>query len=79
VPEIAAKHGIHHTLVNEWKRALTEGATTVFERGGGSICKTGRGSDGQIVQADWAAEGADRFFVARAANEPGGKACDDPH
>jgi transposase len=33
VSEIAAKHGVHHTLVNEWKRALMEGATAVFERG----------------------------------------------
>jgi transposase len=33
VSEIAAKHGVHHTLVNEWKRALVEGATAVFERG----------------------------------------------
>jgi transposase len=33
VSEIAAKHGVHHTLVNEWKRAVVEGATAVFERG----------------------------------------------
>jgi transposase len=32
VPEIAAKHGIHHTLVNQWKRAVTEGASTLFEK-----------------------------------------------
>ena len=33
VAEIAAKHGIHPTLVNEWKRTLTQGATGIFERG----------------------------------------------
>ena len=32
VPEIAAKHGVHHTLVNQWKRAVTEGASTLFEK-----------------------------------------------
>lgn len=35
VAEIAAKHGIHQTLVNEWKRQLLDGATGVFEKGGG--------------------------------------------
>jgi transposase len=33
VAEIAAKHGIHPTLVNECKRTLTQGATGIFERG----------------------------------------------
>lgn len=33
--EIAAKHGIHQTLVNEWKRQLLDGATGVFEKEGG--------------------------------------------
>src|SRR5687767_3473005 len=33
VAEIAAKHGIHPTLVNEGKRTLTQGATGIFERG----------------------------------------------
>lgn len=31
--ELAAKHGVHQTLVNEWKRQLVEGATAMFERG----------------------------------------------
>lgn len=35
VAEIAAKHGVHQTLVNEWKRQLTEGSAAVFEKGGG--------------------------------------------
>ena len=33
VAEIAAKHGIHPTLVNEGKRTLTQGATGIFKRG----------------------------------------------
>lgn len=35
VAEIAAKHGIHQTLVNEWKRHVVEGASGLFEKGGG--------------------------------------------
>ena len=35
VAEIAAKHGVHPTLVNEWKRLLVEGASGVFETGAG--------------------------------------------
>ena len=35
VSELAAKHGVHHTLVSEWKRALVDGAAAVFERGPG--------------------------------------------
>lgn len=35
VAEIAAKHSVHPTLVNEWKRQLVEGASGVFEKGGG--------------------------------------------
>lgn len=35
VAEIAAKHGLHPTLVNEWKRLLVEGASGVFDKTGG--------------------------------------------
>jgi transposase len=35
VAEIAAKHGVHPTLVNEWKRHVVEGAPSLFEKGGG--------------------------------------------
>jgi transposase len=31
VSELAAKHGVHHTLVSEWKRALVDGAAAGFE------------------------------------------------
>ncbi len=34
VAEIAAKHGIHPTLVNEWKRHVTEGVSSLFEKSG---------------------------------------------
>jgi transposase len=39
VAEIAAKHGLHPTLVNEWKRQLADGASAVFEKGTGKAEK----------------------------------------
>ena len=41
VAEIAAKHGLHPTLVNEWKRQLADGASAVFEKGTGKAAKDG--------------------------------------
>jgi transposase len=50
VPEIAAKHGVHHTLVNEWKRALTAGAPSVFERGGERSAKEAEGLTDELYK-----------------------------
>ena len=33
VSELAAEHGVHPTMINQWKRALLEGAPDIFERG----------------------------------------------
>jgi transposase len=46
VSELAAKHGVHHTLVSEWKRALVDGAAAVFERGPGRSEKEADGCAG---------------------------------
>ncbi|WP_282154129.1 transposase [Ruegeria atlantica] len=34
VSELAGRFGIHPTMIHQWKRALLEGASVVFERGG---------------------------------------------
>ena len=34
VAELASRFGVHPTMINGWKRALLEGASGVFERGG---------------------------------------------
>lgn len=39
--ELAAKHGIHPTLVCNWKKALLDGATTLFTEAG----KPAKGND----------------------------------
>ena len=33
--ELASRFGVHPTMIHQWKRALLEGASGVFERGGG--------------------------------------------
>ena len=33
VAEIAQKHGIHPTMVNNWKRALLDGASNIVDKG----------------------------------------------
>ncbi|ODS00263.1 transposase [Methyloceanibacter methanicus] len=34
ISELASRFGVHPTMVHQWKRALLEGASGVFERGG---------------------------------------------
>lgn len=36
VSELATRFGVHPTMIHQWKRALLEGASGVFERGGKS-------------------------------------------
>ena len=32
VSELASRFGVHPTMINQWKRALLDGASGVFER-----------------------------------------------
>ena len=50
VAEIAAKHGLHPTLVNEWKRQLADGASAVFETGAGKAEKDGAALVGELYK-----------------------------
>jgi len=34
VTELASRFGVHPTMIHSWKKALLEGASGVFERGG---------------------------------------------
>ena len=34
VSELASRFGMHPTMIDQWKRALLDGASGVFERGG---------------------------------------------
>ena len=55
VAEIASMHGLHPTLVNEWKRQLADGASAVFEKGAGKAEKDGEASP-RALQANRPAE-----------------------
>jgi len=33
VAELASRYSVHPTMINQWKKALIEGASGVFERG----------------------------------------------
>jgi len=37
VGELASRFGVHPTMVHQWKKALVEGATEVFQRGRTSV------------------------------------------
>jgi transposase len=64
VAEIAAKHGLHPTLVNEWKRQLADGASSVFEKGTGKAEKDGEALIGELYKQIGPQKG-ELDFVAR--------------
>lgn len=39
VSELASRFGVHPTMIHQWKRALLEGASGVFERGGRKVAE----------------------------------------
>ena len=50
VAEIASKHGLHPTLVNEWKRQLADSASAVFEKGNGKAEKDSAALVGELYK-----------------------------
>ena len=50
VAEIASMHGLHPTLVNEWKRQLADGASAVFEKGNGKAEKDSAALVGELYK-----------------------------
>ncbi|WP_423208233.1 transposase [Paracoccus yeei] len=34
VSELAAEYGVHPTMIHQWKKALLDGASDIFDRGG---------------------------------------------
>ena len=50
IRELAAKHRLHATQINLWKKQLTEGAESVFEQAGGN--KPNQGTDDEPQAAE---------------------------
>ena len=50
VAEIAAKHGLHPTLVTEWKLQLAEGASAVYYKGTGKDYAGGEALVGELYK-----------------------------
>jgi hypothetical protein len=71
VAEIAAKHGLHLTLVNEWKRQLADGASS--RKGPARPRRTAR-----RWPASFTSKSASRKWnFWHTSAEPGGEASDD--
>lgn len=45
IPQLAARHGLHPTQINTWKRYLTEQAAELFSRGSGAKKENEHGTD----------------------------------
>jgi putative transposase len=65
VSELASRFGVHPTMIHQWKRALLEGASGVFERGGKKAGDR-RGSGERAARQDRGAGRRQRFFVQKA-------------
>lgn len=50
ISELAAKHKLHATQINLWKKQLLEGAEDVFEAGSGQKSKAGEHDEPQVAE-----------------------------
>ena len=48
--ELAAKHGLHPTLISNWKKTLLEGAETFFAEGGKSARPADRPDPAELFE-----------------------------
>lgn len=64
--DLATRFGMHPTMIHQWKRALLEGASGVFERGGRKEARDRRGSGQGAPCQDRGAGGGQLFFGTKA-------------
>ena len=50
INEIAAKHKLHATQINLWKKQLLEGAEVIFENGGGKTSNQAASDEPQAAE-----------------------------
>src|SRR3982750_4170289 len=75
VAEIASKHGLHPTLVNEWKRQLADGASS--RKGRARPKRTARRWLASFTSKSASKKWNWIFWHASSVAEPGGEASDD--
>ena len=66
VSELAAEYGVHPTMIHQWKKALLEGTSDIFEHGGKKKAEGRRGDGAVAARQDRRAGRRQRFFVTKA-------------
>lgn len=75
--QLAAKHGVHQTMINTWKKQAIEGMATVFS-GNAEAADAARESEIDQLHAKIGQLGAERdFCVGPPGVERGAEARDD--
>ena len=64
--ELAAKHGIHHTMIAGWKRQAVEGMAATFS-GAGDAAKGASDAEMEKLHAKIGRVVVERDFLARAS------------
>ena len=65
--QLAAKHGIHQTMVGEWKRQATEGLTAVFSGKSAQESAKAAEADVERLHAKIGQLVVERDFLAKAS------------
>ena len=71
VAEIASKHGLHPTLVNEWKRQLADSASADLRERAGKVEKDGEALVGELYPGKSASRRWNSIFWHAIDAEPG--------
>ncbi|WP_347918239.1 helix-turn-helix domain-containing protein [Paracoccus marcusii] len=67
VSELASRFGVHPTMIHQWRRALLEGASGVFDRGGRKRPESDEEPvKGRHAKIDRGAGGGQPFFGTKA-------------
>jgi transposase len=64
--ELAAKHGVHHTMIAAWKRQAIEGMANTFCGGAGDAAKAVGESEVEKLHAKIGQLVVERDFLAKA-------------
>ena len=64
--ELAAKHGVHHTMIGAWKRQALEGMASLFD-GADQVAKVANDAEIEILHAKIGQLLVERDFLAKAS------------